>query len=57
MEILSYLKPLQLYKQINILNKQFNQNINTMIKTEKYYYLFCNDNFVFDSFKSVQKIC
>ena len=59
MEILTYLKPIQLFKTISRLNKQFNKNVKIMHEStnSKYNKIFETRNFTFDSFCEMEKYC
>ena len=59
MEILSYLKPIQLFKTISLLNKQFNKNVSTMheSRNSKYMTLFNTSNFTFHSMLEFHEYC
>ena len=57
MEILTYLKPIQLFKSISRVNKQFNKNVKTMHEStnSKYMSLFDTSNFTFNSFLEIEE--
>ena len=59
MEILTYLKPIQLFKTITLLNKQFNKNVKKIHASpnEKYSQVFETSNFTFDSFLEMEEYC
>ena len=59
MEILTYLKPIQLFKSITLVNKQFNKNVSTMHEStnSKYMSLFDTSNFTFNSFLEMAEYC
>ena len=57
MEIISYLKPIEIFKNITLINLQFNKNVQTMYESYKYANVFCSKNYVFESFNKLQKYC
>ena len=59
MEILTYLKPIELFKTIRLLNKQFNKNVERMHEStnDKYSRIFEISNFTFDSFLEMEEYC
>ena len=59
MDILTYLKPIQLFKTITLLNKQFNKNVKKMHSStnSKYNKVFETSNFTFDSFLEMEEYC
>ena len=59
MEILTYLQPIQLFKTITLLNKQFNKNVQTMHEStnSKYSKMFETRNYIFKSFLEVEEYC
>ena len=56
MEIISYLKPIDLFQTISLINKQFYTNITTMHQSYKYSNIICNKNFVYQSFQDIENI-
>ena len=59
MEILTYLKPLELFKSITILNKQFHKSVCSIHEStnKKYKKIFATKNFTFDSFLEMEEYC
>ena len=57
MEIISYLKPLEIHKNIVLINKQFNNNIYTMHQSFKHSHVFVNKHYVFETFTKLKKYC
>ena len=59
MEILTYLKPIQLFKTMTLLNKQFNRNVRAMHSStnNKYSKMFETRNFTFNSFFEMEEYC
>ena len=59
MEILTYLKPIQVFKAITLLNKQFHKNVQIMHEStnDKYSKIFEPRNFTFDSFLDMEEYC
>ena len=59
MEILTYLKPIQLFETISLLNKQFNKNVQAIHESTngKYSKIFDTKNFTFDSFLEMEDYC
>ena len=57
MEIVSYLKPIEIFKNVTLINKQFNKNVQTMHESYKYASVFCSKHYVFESFNKLQKYC
>ena len=52
-EILSYLKPIEIFKNISLINKQFNQNVIKIHQSHKYSNMFCGDNFAYQSLDDI----
>ena len=59
MEILTYLKPIQLFKTVTLLNKQFNKNAKTMHEStnDKFSKVFETFNFTVNSFLEMAEYC
>ena len=57
MEILSYLKPIEIFQKMALINKQFNENVQMMHQSYKHANVFCNKQYVFESFSEVKKYC
>ena len=59
MEILTYLKPIQLFKSISLLNKRFSKNVETIHESpnDRYSKIFETKNFTFDSFLEMEEYC
>ena len=59
MEILTYLKPFELFKTITLLNKQFNTIVEMLHEStnSKYSRIFEARNFTFDSFLEMEEYC
>ena len=57
LEIISYLKPIEFFQSISLLNKQFNCNVLNIHESnnEKYTKLFVNRHFAFETFSQVKK--
>ena len=56
MEILSYLKPIEIFQTILLINKQFNENVKMIHKSYRYSNIFCNKNFTFESFDEIENL-
>ena len=59
MEILTYLKPIEIFKSVSLLNKRFNKNVQTIHESsnDKYNKMFETKNFTFDSFLEMEEYC
>ena len=57
--ILTFIRPLQLFESVSLLNKQFNRNVKTMHEStnEKYSNVFSSKNFTFESFTQLKNYC
>ena len=55
MEIISYLKPIEIFKNISLINKQFHTNVARMHQSSKHGNVFCNKHYAFKSFNKVKK--
>ena len=53
MKVLSYLKPIEIFQTIPSINKRFNKNVKTMHQSYSYENMFCNKNFVFESYEEM----
>ena len=57
MEIISYLKPIEIFKNITLTNKILNENVQTMHQSYQYANVFCNKHYMFESFTKMKKYC
>ena len=57
MEIISYLKPIEIFKNITLTNKQFNENVTAIHQSYRYANIFCDKRYGFESFTKVKKYC
>ena len=57
MEIVSFLKPIEIFKNISLINKQFNKNVEMIHQSYKYANVFCSKHVAFKSFGNVEKYC
>ena len=56
LEILSYLKPIEIFQNISLINKQFNKNVKTIHQCCKYSSIFCSKNFAFEYWYEVEDL-
>ena len=57
MEMISYLKPIEIFQSITLINKQFNKNVQMMHQSYQYGDVFCDKHYVFESFNEFKKCC
>ena len=53
-EIISYLKPIEIFKNISLVNKQFNKNVTTLHQSYRHANVFCDQNYVFQSWEEIE---
>ena len=54
MEVLSYLRPIDMFKTISLVSKQFHNNVKVMHQSQNYATTFCDKNYVFESFEDIE---
>ena len=57
MEIISYLKPIEIFKNIRLTSRKLNKNVEMMHQSSKYGYVFCSKHYRFESFSKTKKYC
>ena len=53
-EIISYLKPNEIFKNISLINKQFSKNVQKIHQSHKHGKTFCNKNYTYQSLGEIQ---
>ena len=55
LEILSYLKPIEIFRNMTLISKQFNKIVEMMHQCYQYANVFCSKHYVFESFSKVEE--